>query len=124
MPKIKKQKLSANNGNKLDGITRRVRILFSYLGSFERWQITSTAKLKARPKAIASHNEVLVINALIIMTKENMANITVKAFFSVKYFFIIVDLRETSRWANIESLSLFSSHASAETWIPSTKILL
>ena len=63
-----------------------------YFVSFDRWQITSTARLKANPKATASHKEALVINALIIMIRENKATITVKAFFSVKYFFIIVDL--------------------------------
>ena len=52
------------------------------------------ARLKARPKAMASHKEALVINALIIMIRLNKATITVKAFFSVKYFFIVVDLHE------------------------------
>lgn len=49
--------------------------------------------LKARAKAMASHREALVAMALIIMMKLNKATITVKAFFSVKYFFIIGGLR-------------------------------
>jgi hypothetical protein len=53
-----------------------------------------------------------------------MATITVRAFFSVKYFFIFVNLHEDSTWANIESNVLFSLRASAEPWIPSTKNLL
>ena len=86
--------------------------------------MTSTAKLKANPKAIASHIEALVINALIIMIRQKMATITVKAFFSVKYFFITVDLHETTRLANINCGALFNSRASAEGRISSTKILL
>jgi hypothetical protein len=68
-----------------------------YFVSLALWQITSTARLKARPKAIASHIEALVTNALIIMIRLNKATITVKAFFSVKYFFIFVDLHEVQR---------------------------
>jgi hypothetical protein len=64
----------------------------SYFTSLDRWQITSTARLKARAKAMASHKEVFVTSALIIMIREKMATITVRAFFSVKYFFIVVDL--------------------------------
>lgn len=74
---------------------------FDHLGSFARWQITSTARLKARPNAMASHREPLVTKALIIMIKLNKATITVRAFFSVKYFFISMDLHETKRPANI-----------------------
>jgi len=95
-----------------------------YFVSLALWQITSTAKLKANPKAIASHNEALVIKALIIMIKQKTATITVKAFFSVKYFFITVDLHETTRLANINCGALFNSRASAEGRISSTKILL
>jgi len=65
-----------------------------YFVSFALWQITSTARLKAKPKAIASHNEAFIINALIIIINEKRATITVKAFLSVKYFFIAVDLHE------------------------------
>lgn len=43
---------------------------------------------------MASHIEALLINALIIITKLNKATITVKAFFSEKYFFIAMDLHE------------------------------
>lgn len=96
----------------------------AYFGSFALWQITSTARLNAKPKPIASHKEALVINALIIMTKEKIATITVNAFFSVKYFFIAVDLHETKRLANIKSGNIFSGLPSAEGMISSTKILL
>jgi hypothetical protein len=94
------------------------------LVSFDRWQITSTARLKARAKATASHKEDLVISALIIMIRENMATITVRAFFSVKYFFIVVDIHEDSTWANIEWIRLFPSFTSVERRFPSTKNLL
>jgi len=67
----------------------------AYFVSFALWQITSTARLKAKPKPIASHKEALVTKALIIIISEKMATITVKAFFSEKYFFIAVDLHET-----------------------------
>jgi hypothetical protein len=56
------------------------------------WQITSTERLKARAKAIASQRESLCINALIIMMKLNKATITVRAFLSFKYFLIFMDL--------------------------------
>jgi hypothetical protein len=98
--------------------------LLNYFGSLALWQMTSTAKLKANPKAIASHNEALVINAFIIMIRQKMATITVKAFFSVKYFFITVDLHEIKRLANIKCTSLFISGASVDGRISSTKILL
>lgn len=61
--------------------------------SLALWQMTSTAMLKARAKAMASQREELVTKALIIMIKLNKATITVRAFFSVKYFFIIGGLR-------------------------------
>jgi hypothetical protein len=66
----------------------------AYFVSFALWQITSTARLKAKPKATASHIEDLTTTALIIMMRLKMATITVKAFFSVKYFFIALDLHE------------------------------
>lgn len=72
----------------------RCQTIDPYLVSFALWQITSTARLKAKPKATASHSEAFTINALIIMIRLKIATITVKAFFSVKYFFIIVDLHE------------------------------
>lgn len=43
---------------------------------------------------MASHKEDLRITAFSIMTRQNIATITVRAFFSVKYFFIAVDLHE------------------------------
>ena len=89
--------------------------------SFALWQITSTARLKAKPKATASHTEALTTNALIIMIKLNKATITVKAFFSVKYFFIVVDLHKTKRSANIKFMNIFSVMPSVERLISSTK---
>ena len=98
-----------------------MRQAISYFISLALWQITSTARLKASPKAIASHNEAFVIKALIIMMREKMATITVKAFFSVKYFFISMDLHETKRLANIKSVSNFSLLPSMEWKFSSTK---
>jgi hypothetical protein len=94
---------------------------FDHFGSLALWQITSTARLKARPKATASQIEALVTKALIIMIRLNKATITVNAFFSVKYFFITMDLHETKRLANINSSFIFSVMPSAERTISSTK---
>ena len=58
--------------------------------SLDLWQITSTAMLKARAKAMASQSEAFITNALIIIIRLNRATITVSAFFSVKYFFIFL----------------------------------
>ena len=55
------------------------------------------------------------------MIKLNKATITVKAFFSVKYFFIAVDLHETKSLANIKVANIFSLPASMERMISSTK---
>lgn len=97
---------------------------WDYFVSLALWQITSTAMLNAKPKAIASHNEALVTKDLIIMIRQKTATITVRAFFSVKYFFITVDLHGTKRSANIKWLRLYSAGASVERTISSTKILL
>jgi hypothetical protein len=56
--------------------------------SFVLWQITSTAILNDSAKAMASQSEALMTKALIIIIRLNKATITVRAFFSVKYFFI------------------------------------
>lgn len=50
--------------------------------------MSSTEKLKAKAKAIASHIESLFTTDISIITKQNRLAVTVKAFFSVKYFFI------------------------------------
>ena len=63
--------------------------------SLALWQITSTERLKARAKAMASHKDAFVINALIIIIKLKSATITVSAFLSLKYFLIILDLRHS-----------------------------
>jgi hypothetical protein len=73
---------------------------------------------------MASHKEVFVTSALIIMIRENMATITVRAFFSVKYFFIVVDLHEGFDVGKYRIDTAFSLPASVEPWIPSTKNLL
>jgi len=86
--------------------------------------MTSIARLKAKPKATASHSEALTTNALIIMIKLNKATITVKAFFSVKYFLILMDLHETKRLANVDCIGVLSALPSMERMISSTKILL
>jgi hypothetical protein len=61
--------------------------------------MTSTERLNASAKAIASHKEARTIRALIIMIKLNKATITVRALFSVKYFLITngftLELRES-----------------------------
>ena len=73
---------------------------------------------------MASHNEAIIINALIIMINEKRATITVKAFFSVKYFFIAVDLHEDSRLANIKFIRILSFPHSVKRGFLSTKNLL
>ena len=55
--------------------------------------MTSTERLNASAKAIASHKEARTIRALIIMIKLNKATITVRAFLSEKYFLIIFNLQ-------------------------------
>jgi hypothetical protein len=65
-----------------------------YLCSFERWQISSTEKEKARANAIASHRLPSFFIAMIIMTKQNKLAITVSAFFSDKYRFMLAELKD------------------------------
>jgi len=55
--------------------------------SFARWQITSIEKLNASAKAVHS-NHACLPKATTIMAKQNTLAITVKAFFSVRYFFL------------------------------------
>jgi hypothetical protein len=54
--------------------------------------MSSTEKLKASAKAIASHKLPSLAMATIIMTKQNRLAITVSAFFSEKYRFMIIGL--------------------------------
>ena len=63
-----------------------------YLFSFALWQISSTEKLKANAKATTSHIDWPFTNETIIIIKQNKLTITVKAFFSDKYFFILTGL--------------------------------
>ena len=57
---------------------------FVYFFSLALWQMTSIEKLKARAKAMHSH-QVCLPNETIIITKQNKLTVTVNAFFSVKY---------------------------------------
>jgi hypothetical protein len=63
--------------------------------------MTSIEKLKAKAKAIPCHNDCSLTKAMIIMTKQNMLAITVSAFFSEKYFFMILGLGWTLHEANV-----------------------
>jgi hypothetical protein len=65
-----------------------------YLCSFERWQISSTEKENANAKAMASHKLPSFLMAIIIMTKQNRLVTTVSAFFSDKYFLILVGFKD------------------------------
>ena len=60
-----------------------------YLFSFALWQINSTEKLKANAKATACHIDWPFAKVTIIIIRQNKLTITVKAFFSDKYFFIL-----------------------------------
>ena len=90
----------------------------AYLVSFALWQITSTARLKARAKAIASQIDALVTKALIIMIRQKTATITVRAFFSVKYFFIAMDFTrdEVASKYKINSRFLFAGFDGRENF--------
>ena len=68
-----------------------------YLFSLARWQINSTEKLKASAKATGSQIDWLLIKEMIIMIRQNKLTITVKAFFSDKYFFILAGLLDSSK---------------------------
>lgn len=57
---------------------------FQFL-SFALWQITSTEKLNASANAVHSSQACFPKETTIIV-KQNMLTITVRAFFSVKYF--------------------------------------
>jgi hypothetical protein len=63
-----------------------------YLFSLALWQINSTEKLKARANATACQIDCPLIKVTIIMIRQNKLTITVKAFFSEKYFFILSGL--------------------------------
>ncbi len=66
----------------------RTQDLSNYFASFERWQITSIEKLKASAKATPCQNDCSLTKAIIIIIKQKMLTITVKAFLSVKYCLI------------------------------------
>jgi hypothetical protein len=65
----------------------------NYSFSLALWQMSSIEKLNAKPNANASHKDSLLRTATKIMIRQNKLAITVKAFFSVKYFFILLDIR-------------------------------
>jgi hypothetical protein len=67
--------------------------LLSYLFSLALWQINSTEKLKANANATACHIDWPLIKVTIIIIRQNKLTITVRAFFSEKYFFILSGLR-------------------------------
>jgi hypothetical protein len=70
------------------GWLRDKREVGNYLFSFVLWQMISTEKLKANAKATVCQIDCFVIKEMIIMTRQNKLVITVRAFFSDKYFFI------------------------------------
>jgi hypothetical protein len=80
---------SGISGEVLHGLAPGTKPDAAYLLSLSlvRWQISSTEKLKASAKATASHSDCLVTATKVIM-RQNRLTITVKAFFSVKYYFI------------------------------------
>ena len=65
--------------------------------SFALWQINSTEKLKASAKATTSHIDWALTRETIIMIRQNKLTITVNAFFSDKYFFILLGLLDSSK---------------------------
>jgi hypothetical protein len=58
-------------------------------------------KLNASANAIPCHNDCSFTKAMIIITKQNKLTIIVSAFFSEKYFFMILGL---GRWTLHEAL--------------------
>lgn len=52
--------------------------------------MTSIEKLNARAKAIPCQSDCSLKNANSIITKQKILTITVNAFLSVKYFFILI----------------------------------
>ena len=58
---------------------------FLQLFSFALWQISSTEKLNARANAVHSSHDCFP-NDITIIAKQNKLAITVKAFFSLRYF--------------------------------------
>ena len=60
-----------------------------YLDSFALWQINSIEKLKAKAKAIVCQIDCALIIETTIITRQKRLVTTVRAFFSVKYFFSI-----------------------------------
>lgn len=98
------------------------RLWTSYRFSLVRWQITSMEKEKARAKATASQGDWRTA-AWIVITRQNRLTITVKAFFSDRYFFMAVAFvkGEFYRFANVSRVLCFSLYASVSRLISSTK---
>ena len=67
--------------------------------------MSSTEKLNANAKAIASHRLPSFFIETIIMTKQNTLATTVNAFFSDKYFFMLADLRDGLDFRNLKFIS-------------------
>jgi hypothetical protein len=87
-----------------------------------RWQITSTEKEKARAKATASQGDWRMA-AWMVITRQNRLTITVKAFFSDRYFFMAVAFvkGEFYRLANVSTVPFFSMRSSASRLFSSAK---
>jgi hypothetical protein len=66
-----------------------MRFSKNYLFSLALWQITSTEKLKAKANAMACQSDSYLKMATNIITKQNKLAITVSAFFSDKYLFMV-----------------------------------
>jgi hypothetical protein len=54
----------------------------------------STEKEKARAKAITSQSDCCLTKEIISITRQNKLTITVRAFFSDKYLFILLEFKE------------------------------
>ena len=72
-----------------------------YLFSLIRWLSTSKEKLKAKAKATACQGDCFIAEMKVI-ARQNMLVITVRAFFSEKYFFILDEFNKVLMLANIK----------------------
>lgn len=66
-----------------------INYIKTYWFSFVLWQMISTEKEKASANAIVSQSDCCLTMETISITRQNRLTITVKAFFSDRYFFII-----------------------------------
>jgi hypothetical protein len=72
--------------------------------------MSSTEKLNANAKAMASQRLPLFLMETIIMTKQNALATTVNAFFSDKYFFMLAELKDALDFKSLKFISKYLVH--------------